>query len=260
MKTSRFTYTAVRALQLAGLVSVICLLSAFTLQPISQEFSTSGAESSRVFQVHNPGSQPVAMRLEMLQRLVDEDGTETNPSARQSFAVFPTQFVLEPGQRRNIRVRYTGPENLEREQSFRLLAEQLPVDLTGSDQDTQSGTASSSGRPGQGSIQIMFRYLASVFVVPPNAAEPEPSVSLLERVSGDDSGLLLRFENTGGRHVILRDLELELGLENGARERIASDRLPGIQGENLLAGSSRTHFLPLAAELVDQVRDVGLSN
>ncbi len=259
MNRRRFVYPAARALQLAGLVSVICLLSAFTLQPISQEFSTSGAESSRVFQVHNPGSQPVAMRLEMLQRLVDEDGTETNPSARQSFTVFPTQFVLEPGQRRNIRVRYTGPENLEREQSFRLLAEQLPVDLTGSDQDTQSGTASSSGRPGQGSIQIMFRYLASVFVVPSNAAGPNPVVTLLERVSADEAGLVLRFENSGGRHVILRNLELELRLDDDSQHRVAADALEGIKGENLLAGSSRTHFLPLAAELVERVRGVGLS-
>jgi len=259
MNRRRFVYPAARALQLAGLVAVVCLLSAFTLQPISQEFSPSGAESSRVFQVHNPGSQPVAMRLEMLERLVDEHGTETNPSARGSFAVFPTQFVLEPGQRRNIRVRYTGSENLERERSYRLLAEQLPVDLTETELDRPQGTEGTTGRPGQGSIQIMFRYLASIFVVPPNAAGPNPVVSLLERVSADESGLLLRFENSGGRHVILRDLELELRLDNGSPHRVAADALAGIRGENLLAGSSRIHFLPLTAELVDRVRDVGLS-
>jgi len=241
-----------------GLAAVVCLLSAFTLQPISQEFRTSGAESSRVFQVHNPGSNPIAMRLEMLERVVDEEGTESNPAAREHFTVFPTQFVLEAGQRRNIRVRYTGPENLEHEHSYRLLAEQLPVDLLESERDS-SQDSQNNDQTGQGSIQVMFRYLASVFVVPPNASPPQPQVSVLERASGDDPGLLVSIENTGGRHVILTDLELELTLDDGSQRGVVPEALEGITGINLLAGSTRTHFLPLEADLVERVRDVGLS-
>lgn len=258
MKSRQYAHLARRALHIVGLCAVVCILSAFTLQPISQSFSTSGAESSRVFQVNNPGSRPIAMRLEMLERVVDEDGTESNPAARGSFTVFPTQFILEPGQRRNIRVRYTGPENLEHEHSYRLLAEQLPVDLLESGTNGSQGSEN-SGRPGQGAIQVMFRYLASVFVVPPNASGPEAQASILEQVSGDHSGLLLRFENSGGRHVILTNLELELRLDDGSRRRVEASALEGIKGVNLLAGSSRTHFLPLDADLVERVRDLGLS-
>ncbi len=254
--------TIKRALRLAGLFAVIGILSAFTLQPISQNFSTSGPESSKVFQVHNPGAQPIAMRVEMLERHVDADGVESNPSASGSFAVFPTQFVLDAGQRRNIRVRYTGTENLDRERSFRLLAEQLPVDF--SDPDQSGGAAGAGGgdseRRGEGSIQIMFRYLASVFVVPAGAEGPRPSVSIAERTEEAEAGLLLRFENEGGRHVVLQDLELRLELDDGTELPVTGNQLEGIVGTNLLAGAVRVHFLPLAADLVGRVRHVRYVN
>ena len=229
--------TAVTAGARIGAIALILMmgairLSAFTLEPISRTFRPSGPESSRVFRVSNPSDRRIAVGLQMLSRELLPDGSEVREPVGGLFSVFPSQMILEPGSRQNVRVRWTGPQRIDREQSFRLVAEQLPVDF--GDQAEQEG----------GSIKFVFRYLAAVYVTPPGAA-PEVTVRIDERAGEPEQGLWVMVENRGTRHTILDSLALTVADGDTLLGLFPPEELRGLSGENLLAGSARRYFLPM---------------
>ncbi|MFW6363555.1 MAG: fimbria/pilus periplasmic chaperone, partial [Spirochaeta sp.] len=172
MKIPNMRLYLVRLNIFALLVCGAFYIHGFTIQPISQSFQPSGPESSQVFLLQNPGERTVAVELRMLTRELQPDGSEVRNPADNEFSIFPQRVILEPDERRTIRVRWLGRENPEIELSYRLLAEQLPVDFD--EQDSSDG----------GVINLMFRYLAAVYITP-EGAEPEIRISLDEEPRGD---------------------------------------------------------------------------
>lgn len=69
------------------------------------------------------------MGLLLFTREMDMDGNETMESADKLFTVYPDQVVLPPKSFQSVRIRWKGPVDLTREQSYRILVEQVPVDF-----------------------------------------------------------------------------------------------------------------------------------
>jgi fimbrial chaperone protein len=210
---------------------------AFTLEPITRDFTASGQGATQTFRLTNPDNHPVAVKVTMVHREMNPQGKETYTDASDLFVVFPSQVVLKADTSQVVRVQWRGPAKVESEQNFRIIAEELPVDF---------GETHQQG----GNISILFRYLGSVYVTPSDAS-PDVKVAAIETVdeSSGRHGFLVTFENDGTAHVLMNDLTLTItGLtaDGGTYDKkFQSDDLKGANGENMLAGHKRVFYVPV---------------
>ena len=211
-------------------------MSAFTFSPISQEFSAEGKNSNRIFTIHNDSlTDKIAVKVSVFAREVDEEGRETLEPRPGDFLIYPSQSILAPGETRSVRVKWQGGPVTGREKAYRIIAEQLPVEM-GDEENHDDG----------GGIRFTFRYEGSLYVVPEDRA---PSVELLSVSSvllEGASWLRLVFENSGTGHAILGDLILTLtsSYDNFEPVELGPDDLTGVAGENILAGNRRIFLIP----------------
>lgn len=208
---------------------------AFSFQPISRSFSPSGRGAVQSFQLKNDSDDYVALRVKMFSRRVDIDGREIREPAEQLFSVYPQRVVLKPNSIQTLRVKWEGPGELEREQCFRILVEQLPVDFQESDADNSG-------------LKIMFRYLGSIYITPEGTA-PELVIESEEVTRSEEGSKLLSFvfHNRGSRHAILSNLHLHVRNVGDSEEegvRLSPEDLDGINGENILPDSKRRFQIP----------------
>jgi fimbrial chaperone protein len=226
------------------LLTVLFLLAAnpaalaFTLVPITMEFEPAGRGANQSFRLENDSSNSVPVQISMLTRQMDLNGVETNAPAEDDFLVYPPQVLLKPNQVQTVRVKWLGTPKPEKELTYRILAEQLPVEL-----DKEKANVSR--------INVMVRYLGSVYIVPKGA---KADVLLESAVPQTDAAgkrqIELIFHNRGTAHSILRDLRLKIQAGDITVE-LGPEALPNFAGENMLAGQKRRFTLPWPEGLPD---------
>lgn len=224
-------------LRFSLIIACAASAQAFSFQPISQDFAPSGPDASHVFRVNNTTEERIAVQISVRPRRIEVDGTEIQGKESAEFIVYPRQMLLEPSEQRSVRVRWNGPSDIDVERSYRVIAEQVPVDF-------------GEVRPAQGaSIRLTYRYEGSLYVVPPGAV-PAVHVKRVYR-QPDDEMIILELENTGTRHALLRELSVFLMSEEEGDVRVVlgPNELPGVAGENMLAGSVRRFAVPAPADL-----------
>jgi len=210
--------------------------AAFRLIPIEMNFEPSGRGATQIFRLENDAQTPVAVEISIIGRSQDLEGEDVMQPGNDDWVIFPEQLILEPGQNQSVRVQWIGNATPERELPFRLVAEQLPIDI---------GQAPVQG----GQVRLLVQYKASLYVVPPGA-KPKLTVLSAGPITLSDGGtvLELRVENNGTAHQILREPTLNL-LAGGRSVSVKADQLGGLAGENLLAGVTRRFLLPWPKEL-----------
>jgi len=228
------TVAKMRSIFLGLLLLVLCTpgAGAFQFTPFSDSIKVS-KESEKQFTVVNSSDAPIAVQVTLHKRAMDGQGEDVLTDGEDDFLLFPPQMIVPPGGTRKIRVQWLGAKDIESEQAYRIIAEQVPVNLERLDQ----------GNGAQ--IQVMLRYVASLYVRPDNAK----SNIVLRSLSKDkdakgNATLKLTVENTGTRHSLLEDIKLSVG---GAV--LVTADLPGIADNNVLAKTSRTFVIPLPAKL-----------
>ena len=210
----------------------------FKLVPIVMDFAPSGRDASQAFRVENDSEQRVAAQISMLKRDMELDGKEINADGDDDFVVHPSQILLGPKETQTVRVKWVGERKPSQELAYRIVAEQLPVNLT---KERQAGAK----------IDILVRYFGSVYIVPKGAR----SNVVLDSVSAqrDEKGtnqVAIVLHNRGTAHTVLRDLQLKLQAGDKTVE-LGPDELKGMAGENILAGKKRRFVLPRPAGLPD---------
>lgn len=215
---------------------------AFRLVPIEMEFAPSGRGATQIFRVENDRSEPAAIEVRVMAREMSADGEDRLTPADESFVVHPAQIVLMPGQGQSVRVQWAGEAAPAKELAFRLIAEQLPVDL---------GQAPPQG----GQVRLLVRYVASVYVVPPGA---KPDVQVVRAGPAQGGMLEVVVANRGTAHRILREPELTLEA-GGRRVALKGEALKGLSGENLLAGVERRFLVPWPAGVPQGPVSAGLA-
>jgi fimbrial chaperone protein len=207
--------------------------AAFQLSPPRMVFTPSGSGATRSFRIDSTGDQPVAVEIQMAKRQVNLDGTETHPSAEADFVVYPPQMLLKPGESQTVRITWLGDPHPSKELAYRIIAEQLPINL--SEIEQQQGGATIR-------MKALYRYVGSIFITPPHVA---PKVVLEQAVcqaeSGNNPQLMLTLANLGTAHTYLNGLKLNLAPLGQERRvvHLSSEQLKGIRSANLLAGSKR---------------------
>ncbi|MBX3585381.1 MAG: molecular chaperone [Ramlibacter sp.] len=225
---SRFLLRGAAALALA--LSGLCA-HAISFTPIEMDFSPAGRGATQVFRLENTTPEPAAVEITVKARAMAANGDDVLTDAEDQFNVFPAQVVLQPGQVQTVRVQYVGTSAIEREQAYRLIAEQLPVDV---------GQVAQNG----GRMRLLVKYVASVYVVPGNVKAVLKVGETRLVAEGDKRWLQVSVTNEGGTRKILKGVKLQV-----AGMTLSGDQLKGMEGENLLAGTTRVFRVAAPAGL-----------
>lgn len=203
---------------------------ALELSPMEMEFSTQGSGTSQVFSVTNKFTKDIGVELKIYKRRTNSKGEEVREDA-EDFLIFPRQIKLSPGQRKAVRISWTGPAVVKKEIAYRLVLEQLPIDFKGKDKDLQKID-----------IDFLLKYVASLYVVP----EQAKSEIILEKPVKRDGRIYFSLKNVGTRHLVISKLMMTL---DGQDLSFSASSLREILGKNLLSGSSLEFSLPWPKEL-----------
>lgn len=242
----------VRKITITALAAVIFVSApaparTLSLEPLTHVFTTTAAGRIHTYRVTNTQEREIAVQLRVTTRDHDAQGREFREDASNQWLVFPARMVLAPGQTQAVRVQFNGSGGVDRERAFRIIAEQLPVDISGGER--QSG------------INVLFRYEGSAYVRQGRFA---PDIILVDAdrhyQDGSFQGILVRFENRGTTHGILSDMSIRLRLTTAdgsvLEEIFQGDDLPILAGRNLLAGRILEQVLPLPEEWAQGTFDV----
>lgn len=212
--------------------------SALKVVPFVAEFAPKGTGANQTFQVQNDTDQPAAVQLTMVHRDMDENGQEKLTDAEDDFTVFPPQMVLLPNESRAVRVQWLGDPAPKTELTYRLIVEQLPVELS---QVPQRG----------GQVRITVRYETAIYVLP-QGAKGDVVVASAEAAKGANGAnmLALTLTNSGSAHALVQAPVVTLKPASGAPVTLnTEDQLKGMINENILAGHSRRFLVPWPASL-----------
>lgn len=222
-------------LAIGGLLLGSVPAAAFRLIPIEMEFEPTGRRATQIFRVENDTQLPIAIEVHITGRKMGLDGEDLPAEPSDEWIIFPEQIVLEPNQSQSVRVQWTGSANPDRELAFRLVAEQLDVDI---------GQAPSEG----GKVKLLVQYKASLYVTPPGVKPQINVVSAGPRQLIDGVVMELQVRNDGTAHKILKDPSLTVSA-GGKSVTIPTERLGGLAGENVLPGVTRAFLLPWPGDL-----------
>ena len=202
---------------------------AFRLSPMVVEFSPSGKGATQSVLLENPGKERVAIQLEVMKRKIDVDGNEDRSEASPDFVLFPEQLTLEPGQKRNVRLTWTGEAAPTTELPFRLVASQLPVAL-------QRPT---NREDIQVNLKFILQYVASLYITPPGAK----SKVVVEGASIKKEGTAaLTVKNEGNSRRVLEGMHVKFFSGKEAYEVPAAE-MKDTRAQNVLAGGKRRLLL-----------------
>ncbi|CAD5962397.1 fimbrial biogenesis chaperone [Planktothrix agardhii] len=214
---------------------------AFKLEPISRVFEPAGAGATQSYEVINDSAEQIAVELSMAERKISLEGQETTESADDDFLVYPSQIVLPPQGVQSVRVTWLGNPNPEKELAYRIIAEQLPINLN-NPEESQAETTS-------GGVKVMFRYMGSVYIRPKNA-ESKVVLNGITHEKGTDGNdrLVITFDNQGTRRAVLSELNLNL-TSQGSQLTLKPEQLEGVNNGVILAGNQRRFSMPWPQQL-----------
>lgn len=207
---------------------------AFKMTPIVLYFKSAGRDAARAITLENPSNEPEAIELSVHAREMSLDGEDVLTPAEDDFIVTPSQIILMPGQQQTVRVQWLGG-SVEKERAFRLVAEQLPIDM--SESDAQGGR-----------VRFLVRYVASLYVAPDNAA---PAVAVADaEIARTEAGKALAFtvENSGASHAALSDLALTVftSADETPLLSLGAAEVGDVSGAIVLAEHARRFVIPVA--------------
>lgn len=194
--------------------------------PMSYTIEASDKTKTALFTVYNDSNDPIAIQLDMRQRNMKADGSEDQPET-EDFLIFPDQLVLGAKKKRVIKVRWLKGKIGPTEKSYRLIAEQLPIDVT-------------KKKNSKTDIKILLRYVAALYVSPKEGKSNIKVVS--SKTKKDLTRIEFYLENSGNIHQVLLKPILKV-IQEGKSFQVTN--LEGIKGENILANTKRYFsFLP----------------
>lgn len=203
-------------------------VAGFQLDPMSAVIRLDQSNATTTFDVRNTTGEPIAVQMRVATRSIQPDGTELNEDASDVLQLFPSQIILRAGQTQTIRVRWLGDSAPEAELPFRVIAEQLPINLS-REQNESSG------------VRMMLRYRATLYVQPANVA----ANAVVSSLEADGSYLRMTIENRGTAHAPLAEAVLVMRFAGEERTLPAGD-IPALSTVNVLPGELRQLRIPIA--------------
>lgn len=218
------------------------LLFAFNFSPMSQTIEIGEGKKNAQFLIENESESNIAVELSVKERTMDESGKETLNDTKE-VSIFPPQVIVPPHEKRTVRVIYSGPVDIKVEKNYRVIAEQLGLNV---DKKTKD----------KAGIKVLMQYIAALYASPESG---KPEIKVLSQTSNGKE-MVIVIENQGARHQLLNNPVLKY-IHAGEKGEIKGADLPGLPGENVLAGQKRTFrietkkVIPVGAKLELKLHD-----
>lgn len=233
----------IRLLVIAGLLVQLAgerSSHAYKLEPISRVFAPTGSNATQSFEIINDGAERIALTVSILTLERDETYAEHNRDAEDEFLVYPPQIVLSPGKRQTLRVTWLGDPRPTRELTYRLVVQQVPIELLDPKATPSPALA--------GRVRVMLAYRGTLFIRPPKAS---PSIDVEARAASNHA-LVLTLVNRGTSVGLVKSCAVILHGENGAKLELPASALGVMRNHRVLASGRRRYVLPWPAGLSPQ--------
>lgn len=205
----------------------------FTFSPMSQTIDLGEKQKATQYLIENNSDQKMAVELSVKERKMDEKGEETLSDTKE-MAIFPPQIIIPPGDKRTIRVSWTGSEIPKTEKNFRVIAEQLDLKVD----------AKSKNKSG---VKMLMKYMATLYLTP-DEAEASLAISSFQ---SNGKELTFTIQNSGNLHKILAEPKLTF-THDDKKIQFATSELTGVAGENVLGNSRRTFVVKTNKAIPDK--------
>ena len=173
--------------------SAVLNTEALTVVPFIHSFDPqNNNEKSFQYYVENKTDDFLAFEISVFRRKLDKKGNDMLERDTDSFLVRPSQIIIPPHTYRNVKVKWRGNDefkkNPNKEQAFRVMMSQFPVNLNKKEEKNQT------------TIQVVYEIKASLYATPKNA-KPD-----LKIVSENTKAIVLK--NDGNRRAELKKSNL----------------------------------------------------
>jgi fimbrial chaperone protein len=172
------------------------------------------------FQIENTTKDTIPVTAAAFARIQNADGTESLPRTKD-IRVFPPQLIIPPGEKRTIRIDWTGENKIEKEQAYRIVVEQIPVEL-----EQEKGKGASG-------IKMLLKYQGALYVTPEKMFS---DLKVKKFVLGKK--LQVHIRNEGNAHQYLQNLRIKF-VHNKKEIIIPEKELKVLNGQNILAETTR---------------------
>lgn len=213
------------------------VFAAFEISPVISTLAPNGPKATVSYTVINNSDTKTPIQISVFHRSPNEDGDEKYEAAQDAsdqFQVVPSQIILNPKEKRTIRVTYVGEPKIKNEIAFRIISEEFPINV--------SDPAKVKNKT-QASIAILSKYVGSIYVKPEGTV-PE----LIAEASVDKAGkekMLLIIHNRGTEHKLLQDIKYKVSTVADKKEfPLPPETIQAIGNQNILAGKSRKFSVP----------------
>jgi len=219
----------------SGIILGATSFAAFDVPPIIMSVAPSGKEATVTLTVTNTGDSKAPIQISVFKREPDINGIEKYEESNEvgdSFQIIPSQFIINPREKRSVRITYVGEPRLTSEQSYRVIAEEFPIDVSDPDRVKSKAVAA---------ISILSKYVTSLYVKPMGVIA---DVSI-EASQSKDNKMVLVFKNKGSEHKILKNTRYKVVTLSDKREfPLPYESEVAIGAQNILAGKSRKFVIP----------------
>lgn len=218
------------------LVLLVALCS-FTVQPLDITLTPTSDGAASRYVINNTSNEPISLDIDVFHRTVDAWGKETYEESSEDFVIMPPGGVIAANEQKTFCIQYVGEPFSNEEKAFRIVFDQLPVELD---------EAKARNKDKDAAIRILFRYVGSIFVAD---GKLKPKVNFVE-AKLQEKEIEVAVENVGTAHGLLREPTLILtaldadGRQLGDPYILEAEKLPWLNGINLLPKHSRRFHIP----------------
>ena len=219
------------------LIVLMCTLvsapafGSFDFAPIIATLTPTGSGASASFIIQNADDTKLPVQVSLVHRDPDFEGKEDlkeTPDIDDLFQIYPAQIILAPKEKRTVRITWIGDPKPKRELAFRMIAEELPIDLE--ENKTYSKPVAK--------VRIATKYVGSLYVGPAGARAQ--LMATAAPTEDKQPKLALEIQNLGTAHKVLANMQLKLTPSaGGADYEFSKTDLQSFNTQNVLAGKTR---------------------
>lgn len=220
----------IRALRFVLGACLLCTFSfsasAYRVKPLIVQLEPTGESAKADLLIENTHDYPLAVEFSASERIISDDGTETEMPKDGDFLIFPPQAVVPPGKTQRIQVRYLG-DATTKSRAYRLHIEQADLDS----EDTGKR------------VGFSVAFHPAVYVTP-SGARFDVSV---KSITPTDNGYEVLAHNSGNRHAVLTSGDW-LAKDSSGKTALIDLKIAEIKKAPMIApGQTRIIQLPAGA-------------
>lgn len=204
---------------------------------MTQTIDAGNGASKAKFEIENNTSEPIPVVISVVERIQLPDGSEKLPAAK-NLKAFPPQLIVPPKDKRSVRIDWSGGKEFKSEKSFRVIAEQVPLDLKDKNGKESAG------------IKMLLRYQAALYVDP---GQTRPELVLSDFSLGKE--LEITLENKGSAHQYLKGVRIKF-VKGDRVLNVGPSDLKKMEGQNVLANSKRVFRLRAPKGLTKEFKGI----